>query len=287
MAEKARFAAEAVWAGLPGGRAGFAETSEDLSGDLTGTGMAFLRLAVRGDDQQAVGRAFSGAVVETSLSSYPGTFFTSAPSGAQGVARYWPTTVSAEAVSPHIECDGRPVPATPPRCAPWRRNARGVGGRNHRGGAARPPWWRHGRGPVVGADRCPLGGQGRRCQRRALGGRRCRGGWLHESFSVEVFRTLLPEVGPCEVSRYPLPNLRAVNFVVHGVLGWGVASNLRLDTAGEEVCGELLRLAPSAGAGRTAGERAGGREARRGLHAVRAAGGRASDRMAPWSRSPA
>ena len=113
MAEKARFAAEAVWAGIPGGRAGFAETAEDLSGDLTGGGMAYLRLAVRGDDEQAVGRAFSGAVVETSLSSYPGTFFTSAPSGAQGVARYWPTTVSAAAVTPRIECDGRPVAASP------------------------------------------------------------------------------------------------------------------------------------------------------------------------------
>ena len=54
---------------------------------------------------------FSGAVVETSLSSYPGTFFTSAPSGAQGVARYWPTTVSAAAVAPRIECDGEPVAA--------------------------------------------------------------------------------------------------------------------------------------------------------------------------------
>ena len=98
--EKARFAAAAVWAGIPGGRASFAETAEDLSGDLTGGGMAYLRLAVRGDDEKAVGRAFSGAVVETSLSSYPGTFFTSAPSGAQGVARYWPTTVAAAAVTP-------------------------------------------------------------------------------------------------------------------------------------------------------------------------------------------
>ena len=35
VAEKARFAAEAVWAGIPGGRAAFAETAEDLSGDLT------------------------------------------------------------------------------------------------------------------------------------------------------------------------------------------------------------------------------------------------------------
>ena len=47
--EKARLAAAAVWAGIPGGRDAFAETSEDLSGDLTGGGMAFLRLAVRGE----------------------------------------------------------------------------------------------------------------------------------------------------------------------------------------------------------------------------------------------
>ena len=114
-----------MWAGIPGGRESFAETSEDLSGDLTGDGMAFLRLAVRGYDDGAVGRAFSGAVVETSLSSYPGTFFTSAPSGAQGVARYWPTTVSAAAVTPHVECDGLPVPPPPP--VPFDRGVDGDG----------------------------------------------------------------------------------------------------------------------------------------------------------------
>ncbi len=117
-AEKARFAADAVWAGIPGGRGAFAETAEDLSGDLTGGGMAYLRLAVRGDDEQAVGRAFSGAVVETSLSSYPGTFFTSAPSSAQGVARYWPTTVAASAVAAHVECEGTVVAAPTPAPRP-------------------------------------------------------------------------------------------------------------------------------------------------------------------------
>jgi hypothetical protein len=55
-----------------------------------------------------------------------------------------------------------------------------------------------------------------------------------------VFRTLLPELAAFEVDRYALPNLRAVNFVVHGILGWGVASNLRLDTQAKGL-GELLR----------------------------------------------
>lgn len=246
--QKARFAAEAVWAGIPGGHAAFAETAEDLSGDLSGSGMAYLRLAVRGDDQQAVGRAFSGAVVETSLSSYPGTFFTSAPSGAQGVARYWPTTVVAAAVTPRIECDGRVVPATPatpatPSAALHEGESVNGNAETDEGAELAPmseaeaelvqvPLW-----ALVGARSGDKGGDanvGLWADDDAVAA------WLQRSFSVEVFRRLLPEVGAFGVTRYALPNLRAVNFVVHGILGWGVASNLRLDTQAKGL-GELLR----------------------------------------------
>ncbi len=257
VADKARFAAEAVWAGIPGGRAGFAETGEDLSGDLSGGGMAYLRLAVRGDDEQAVGRAFSGAVVETSLSSYPGTFFTSAPSGAQGVARYWPTTVGAAAVSPHVECDGRPIAASPltvfddggeasvpaPAGAPIVTPAEAasgavsdVAGTDEPGGPTLTvPLW-----VLVGARSGDKGGDanvGLWADDDAVAA------WLQRDFSVARFKALLPEVEAYSVSRYPLANLRAVNFVVHGVLGWGVASNLRLDTQAKGL-GELLRSRP-------------------------------------------
>ena len=242
VAEKARFAAEAVWSGIPGGRDAFAETAEDLSGDLTGGGMAYLRLGVRGDDERSVGRAFSGAVVETSLSSYPGTFFTSAPSGAQGVARYWPTTVGAAAVEPHIECDGRAVAATPPA------------------GVQRVVDPAPDAGPEEGTDAMPAGTDLVRVPLWVLVGARSgdKGGdanvgvWADEEavaafigqhLSTEVFKALLPEVEPYAVSRFPLPNLWAVNFVVHGILGWGVASNLRLDTQAKGL-GELLRSRP-------------------------------------------
>ncbi len=242
VAEKARFAAAAVWAGIPGGRAAFAETAEDLSGDLTGGGMAYLRLAVRGDDEQTVGRAFSGAVVETSLSSYPGTFFTSAPSGAQGVARYWPTTVAAGAVTTRLECDGVPVPVTPmlgadggvSAAASFSSEAPAWPGRSASGGLdlVRVPLW-----ALVGARSGDKGGDanvGVWADDDAVAA------WLQRAFSVEAFRAALPEVEQYSVSRYPLPNLRAVNFVVHGILGWGVASNLRLDTQAKGL-GELLR----------------------------------------------
>ncbi len=240
VAEKARFAADAVWAGVPGGRGAFAETAEDLSGDLTGGGMAYLRLAVRGDDERAVGRAFSGAVVETSLSSYPGTFFTSAPGGAQGVARYWPTTVAASAVTPRVECDGTAIEPTGAPSTP--------------GNAGEPP------PPLETGTEPEASARTGERTRVALGillGARSgdKGGdanvgvwadeddvakWLQSELTTEAFRALLPELANFEVDRYPLPNLRAVNFVVHGILGWGVASNLRLDTQAKGL-GELLR----------------------------------------------
>ena len=238
--EKARFAAAAVWAGIEGGRAAFAETSEDLSGDLSGGGMAYLRLAVRGDDELAVGRAFSGAVVETSLSSYPGTFFTSAPSGAQGVARYWPTTVAASAVTPRVECDGtvvspssptpssQPTGLTPLPAVPTSDSASPA----PQSALARVPL-----GVLLGARSGDKGGDanvGLWADEDEVDA------WMQRDLTTDAFRGLLPEAKAFEVSRYPLPNLRAINFVVHGILGWGVASNLRLDTQAKGL-GELVR----------------------------------------------
>jgi hypothetical protein len=230
--EKAALAAAAVWAGLPGGRTGFAETSEDLSGDLSGAGMAFLRLAVRGDDAHAVGRGFSGAVVETSLSSYPGTFFTSAPGNAQAVARYWPTTIAANDVTPRIACEGKPVAASRPTRRPATQPADPVAPPavparpQHHDGAAEDlvtvPLW-----VLIGGRSGDKGGDanvGLWADTEPVAR------WLCDSFDVGQFKAALPESAPFEVSRYPLPTLRAVNFVVRGILGWGVASNLRLDT---------------------------------------------------------
>jgi len=243
VADKERFAADAVWAGVPGGRSAFAESAEDVSGDLAGHGMAYLRLAVRGDDERAVGRAFSGAVIETSLSSYPGTFFTSAHSGAQGVARYWPTTVAASAVTPVVLCDGAAVDVMPP--APGSGVGATGAGDDLEGtvpsdsttAAAAGELARVPLGVLLGARSGDKGGDanvGLWADEDDVAS------WLQRDLGVAQFRALLPEADGCEVRRYALPNLRAVNFVVHGYLGWGVASNLRLDTQAKGL-GELVR----------------------------------------------
>ncbi len=55
-----------------------------------------------------------------------------------------------------------------------------------------------------------------------------------------MFRRLLPEAAGLGVLRYELPNLRAVNFVVEGLLAPGVAATTRPDAQAKGL-GEYLR----------------------------------------------
>jgi hypothetical protein len=64
--------------------------------------------------------------------------------------------------------------------------------------------------------------------------------WLHEHLSTETVRGLIPEAADLEVHRYELPNLFALNFVIVGYLGQGVASSTAFDTQAKGL-GEYLR----------------------------------------------
>jgi hypothetical protein len=52
---------------------------------------------------------------------------------------------------------------------------------------------------------------------------------LRGYLTVEVFRELVPEAADLTVERYELPNLNALNFVIVGLLGAGVAASTRPD----------------------------------------------------------
>jgi hypothetical protein len=233
-AAKAAMAEAAVWAAVPGGRERFDETSAEVIGDLSGEGLAFLRLAVRGDDERAVGRAFSSALVETTLATYPGAFATSAPSGAQEVAHYWPTTISLSSVQATVTLDGEPVPVPSwqPEPGGWAPRSSDEGSTDTDDPEVDVPL-----GVLVGARSGDKGGNaniGMWADTDAVAS------WLMHSFDVDALRAVLPEAEGLEIERYPLPNLRAVNFVVRGLLGWGVASTLRLDGQAKGLA-ELVR----------------------------------------------
>ena len=64
--------------------------------------------------------------------------------------------------------------------------------------------------------------------------------WLAHELTVDRFRELLPETADLTVVRHVLPNLRALNFVVEGLLGEGVAAQARFDPQAKAL-GEWLR----------------------------------------------
>jgi hypothetical protein len=233
--EKAAVAEAAIWAAVPGGRGAFSDTAVELVGDTGGEGAAFLRVAVRGEEQAVVGRGFSAAVVETTLASYPGTYFTAAPVGASEVARYWPTLVDAALVVPAVELDGAPVgplePWLAPPADPEESEGPGAVRDTGVGRTAAPARALHlvevPLGVLVGARSGDKGGNanvGLWADTDEVFA------WVNDELSVERLRGLLPEAADLPIDRYALSNLRAVNFVVHGILGWGVASNLQLDS---------------------------------------------------------
>ena len=64
--------------------------------------------------------------------------------------------------------------------------------------------------------------------------------WLDAFLTTERFQALLPETAPLTVDRHPLPAIRSLNFVVHGLLQEGVAASTRQDGQAKGL-GEWLR----------------------------------------------
>jgi hypothetical protein len=67
--------------------------------------------------------------------------------------------------------------------------------------------------------------------------------WLDKYLTPDALREMLPELASYRIDRFRLPNLLAVNFVVHGFLGQGVASSTRFDPQAKSL-GEVLRACP-------------------------------------------
>ncbi len=64
--------------------------------------------------------------------------------------------------------------------------------------------------------------------------------WLLAVLDEQGVRALLPESEGLRIEVHPLPNLRAINVVIHGLLGRGVAETTRVDPQAKGL-GEHLR----------------------------------------------
>jgi hypothetical protein len=196
---------------------------------------ALLRCVVRDPDPAPVGRQFSSAAVELALASYPGFHVTAPPGEGQVYGVFTAGYVDAGEV-PHVAVHADGTRTQIPAAADTRALS-----------PADPP-------PLPE----PLQiGQSRRVPLGLIAGARSgdKGGsanvglwvrtdeqwrWLAHTLSTEALKKLLPETAGLTVTRHLLPNLRAVNFVIEGILGQGVAYQARFDPQAKGL-GEWLR----------------------------------------------
>jgi hypothetical protein len=225
-----------------------------------------LTLTVKDPDKEIAGRGFFTAVAGTALAGYPGLYLEHASAKATEYGVYWPALIPADEVTATaVLADGTRLPVPRPPLVTGSGTA-AVAGTAIAGPppAAVPPL------PVPPPSAVPETGAPRpetpaattagRTVRLPLGtlvGARSgdKGGdanvglwakddrvyaWLRDHLDVARLRALLPETAKLSVSRYELPNLRALNFVVHGLLGDGVASSTSADPQAKAL-GERLR----------------------------------------------
>jgi hypothetical protein len=201
---------------------------------------AQLRITVKDPDPDKVGRRFSGAVTELALASYPGFYLTTPPGEATAYGVYWPTLVPATEVEQVVvHDDGRRVriPVVPPTSAPWHGDEPRARKEDDTEGVSWGPTRRVALGVVAGARSGDKGGNANVGFWARLPGAFA---WLEAELTIERFRRLLPEASGLGVQRHVFANLHAINFVVEGLLGEGVASSTRPDPQAKSL-GEYLR----------------------------------------------
>ena len=235
--------AEAMLFDLLGGRERFAEVDVRLirtdrpDAPTNEQATAQLRITVFDPDPAKVGRSFSNATIELALASCAGFHTTTPPTAESAYGVYWPTFVPA-AVVEHVAVlpDGSRRAVPPPEATDPRSAAPGVPAGPVTASAAGPAR-RAPLGLICGARSGDKGGNAnvglwvRDPQAYA---------WLRGYLDIARFRELLPEAAGLEVRRYELANLGAVNFVVVGLLGLGVAASARPDPQAKGL-GEYLR----------------------------------------------
>jgi hypothetical protein len=211
-----------------------ARTDRD-DADTEQTASALLSCTVRDPSAEKVGRRFSSAAVELALASYPGFHTIAPPSDGSVYGVFTPGFVPADDVQ-HLAvlADGTTVPIAPPaetlELAPAEQ---------HEPPEPLPagPTRRMPLGTVAGARSGDKGG-GANIGVWVRTDEQWR--WLANTLTAEKVRELLPEAAGLPVSVYLLPRIRALNIVIDGILGEGVAYQARFDPQAKGL-GEWLR----------------------------------------------
>jgi len=194
--------------------------------------LATLRVIAKASTADDIGRLFSNAIVELATASVPGLALATPPGDATPYAVLRSTTIDWADVREHVVVDGEVVEIPPPQTAARVRDDSIDVATTFTGETTRLRF-----GDLFGAR---SGDKGSDATLGVWARDDAGHAFLHQHFGIARLKALLPELAPLSVERYPLPNLRAVLFVVRGLLGEGVAASSRLDPQAKSL-GEWLR----------------------------------------------
>jgi len=197
-----------------------------------------LRLSVRDADRNAIER-FSKMVPAVILSGPPGVAVTGGRPQAQEVVAYWPALAPRERVKPRLVTrDGEralewPTPLMPagrPKALPRESWPRVTG--NPKIVRVRLSALAHGRSGDKG-DTCNIGVIARAPEIYP---------WLQRTLTAALVKRHFKGICQGRVERHEVPNLWALNFLLHESLGGGGTVSLRLDAQGKTLSHALLAM---------------------------------------------
>lgn len=196
-----------------------------------------LRISVKSKNPELVGQMFNRKATELGLANLPG--HTGRPmGGGAGAAfiKYWPALVSSQYLTEHVHMDGKTVDVLPTQRLDledmYYQQVPVDIPPNPGGDTVKKPL-----GLLFGTRSGDKGG----CANVGIWARSDEAyGFLYDFLTVEMFQELCKDTRQYQVDRHELPNLRALNFYIHGILQDGVSSSTRMDGQAKSF-GEYLR----------------------------------------------
>jgi hypothetical protein len=245
---KAELLEAAFWDSCPYDRNAYDEVSIRLArsdqpdAQTNEQATAAWEITLKDTDKDKVGRAAANAAVELALASTPGFYLLSGPPGpGREFGVHASALVVADAVDQRIHLVGealrRGLVADVEASAhpeAWPASEDHNDPRSEPNGQATAP---APLGTIIGARSGDKGGDAN-IGLFARSDEAWR--WLDAYLTIDRLRELLPEVRGLEAERYRLPLIWSLNFVIHGILGEGVAASVRQDGQAKSL-GEWLR----------------------------------------------
>ena len=198
--------------------------------------MATLSISVKSMNPDLVGRLFSAKIIELSLANYPGFFSSGGGKKPGPVIVYWPALVDSKFINEYVHIDGETIEIIPTSQMGFEESFY----QKNLVEIAPAPQGKTDKGPLGSYFGARSGDKGGCANLGVWAKTDLSYSFLYNFLTVEKLKELLPDLNNYEIDRYDLPNIKSLNFYIHGILEDGVSSNNKKDGQAKSL-GEYLR----------------------------------------------